>query len=121
MGGWSVRPSIDLTVYVTTRTTNYLLAQEAVPTSQAIERLRCKCWGRCSSPALFVSIASGLTGLYGIDWSIYDFYLSINPVERRKKRYGKCIYSLPAAAPAISSCVPSLRKFNQILRSNYHL
>jgi hypothetical protein len=94
IGGWSVKPSIDLDIHVTTRTTYHLVAPEAIPRSQAIKRLRCSGWTICS-PALFISIASGLSALQGIALSFYDLYPSINPVERRKKRYGKCIHSSP--------------------------
>ncbi|KAI5235697.1 dihydroxyacetone kinase [Aureobasidium subglaciale] len=41
IGGWSVKPSVDLELHVPTRTTYYIVAPEAIPRSQAIKRLRC--------------------------------------------------------------------------------
>ncbi|THY00785.1 hypothetical protein D6D02_08790 [Aureobasidium pullulans] len=83
IGGWSVRPSIDLAIHVPMRTEYCLVALEAVPKSQAIKRLRCSGGGVCS-PALFISIASALPALQGIAFDISDLYY---PLQRCKKRY----------------------------------
>lgn len=105
IGEWSVKPSIDLEIHVPTRTTYYLVAPEAIPRSQAIKRLRCS-GVRIYSPALFISIASGLSALEGIALNVDDLYPSINPVERRKNRYGKCIHGSLHDTSNISPCVP---------------
>lgn len=119
VGGRSVRPSIDLEIHVPTRTTYYLVAPEAVPKSQAIKRLRCS--GGACSPALFISIASGLPALQGFALHVHDLYPSINPVERRKKRYGMCIHVSLHDASITSSYVPCTEQTDQTLRNNCYL
>lgn len=116
IGGWSVRPSIDLAIHVPMRTEYCLVALEPVPKSQAIKRLRCSGGGVCS-PALFISIASALPALQGIVFDIND---SCYPLQRCKNRYGKWFIVL-CMTFIISSFVPLLMQIKQTLQSNCHL
>jgi hypothetical protein len=88
---WSAVKAIELAIYVPTRTTSHVIDPEAVPKTRAIKKLIARSETICP-PGMLISIASGLPRLQGIDWDIDDSYRSINPVSRRKNRYGKFMY-----------------------------